>query len=320
MGKLRKITREELDMILKNHELWFATDGKEGERADLSYTDLRGFNLTKVNLAFADLSGTNLSRVNLSCADLHCSDLEGAWLLRADLYRATLKYANLTGANLSGTNLIGADLDGADLSGANLFCANLFHADLSAANLSGSDLRFANLERADLCSAGLRHANLSYANLSDANLRDANLQNAALTDAKNFPNIPMACPSEGSFIGWKTASNYIIKLEIPADAKRSSGAGIKCRCNKAKVLAIENEDGTPADVTEVHSDYDPEFIYRIGETVIVDNFDDNRFNECAPGIHFYMDRVNVLKTWISVKVNKQGGARNGKEGAWENHT
>ncbi len=239
MRKLGKITREELDMILKNHELWFATDGKEGERADLSYTDLRGFNLTKVNLAFADLSGTNLSRVNLSCADLHCSDLRAA---------------------------------------------NLLHVNLSCANLKYANLRYANLEG----------ANLSDANLLGAWLLRADLQNATLTDVKNFPDIPMACPETGPFIGWKHAdAGYIVKLAIPADAKRSSGISTMCRCSKATVLAIENLDGTPADVTEVCSEYDPEFIYRVGETVTVDNFDDNRFNECAPGIHFYMNREVV---------------------------
>ena len=238
MRKLGKITREELDMILKNHELWRTTDGKEGERADLSYTDLRGFNLTKVNLAFADLSGTNLSRVNLLCADLHCSDLKAA---------------------------------------------NLSHVNLSCANLKYVNFRYANLEG----------ANLSDANLLGAWLLRADLQNATLTDVKNFPDIPMACPETGSFISWKHAGGYIVKLEIPADAKRSSGISTMCRCNKATVLAIENRDGTPADVTEVHSDFDPEFIYRVGETVTVDNFDDNRFNECAPGIHFYMNREVV---------------------------
>ena len=248
MRKLGKITREELDAILKNHERWFATDGQEGERADLSYTDLRGFNLTKVNLAFADLSGTNLSRVNLLCAVLHCSDLRAANLSHVNVSCANLKYANLRYANLEGAKLSGADLEGANLRGANLSYADLTHA---------------------------------------------NLQNATLTDVKNFPNIPMACPTEGSFIGWKHAGDYIVKLEIPADAKRSSGISTMCRCSKATVLAIENRDGTSAAVTEVCSEYDPEFIYRVGETVTVDDFDDNRFNEYAPGIHFYMNRVVV---------------------------
>ena len=162
-----------------------------------------------------------------------------------------------------------------------------------SANLAGSDL-----SNADLANANLLRANLTGANMFGANLECTYLQNTVLADVKNFPNIPMVCPTEGSFIGWKTASKRIVKLEIPADAKRSSGTCLMCRCNKAKVLSIENDDGTPADVTEVCSDYDKNFIYRVGETVIVDNFDDNRFNECAPGIHFYMDRTYTFHIFI----------------------
>ena len=228
--ELRKITREELDTILKNHEQWLITPGTKGKRANLTYTDL----------SYTDLSG-----VNLSGAILVCTDSSGANLAKANLSFTSLPCANLSGANLSGATLAYADLRGADL---------------------------------------------SYADLLGADLKDANLENANLTDVKNFPNIPMACPESGSFIGWKCACGYIIKLEIPEDAKRSSGTGEKCRCNKAKVLSIEHTDSTPLEVTDICSNFDSAFIYKVGETVSVDNFDNNRFNECAHGIHFYMNR------------------------------
>ncbi len=273
--ELREITREELYAVLKNHERWFATDGKEGERADLYKTDLRGFPLTKVNLAFADLSYANLRGATLKGANLEGANLSGSDLRVADLYRA---------------NLRGAKLKDADSRAAYLFYADLRYANLSDADLAGVKLAFADLSGADLLGVKLVVADLSGADLRGADLRYANLSDANLVGVKNFPNIPMECPETGSFIGWKHAGDYIVKLEIPADAKRSSGTGIKCRCNKAKVLAIEHTNGTPSDVTEVHSNRDPCFWYNVGETVTVDDFDDNRFNECAPGIHFYMDR------------------------------
>ena len=268
--ELRKISREKLNDVLEKHKLWLDTDGGDGERADLSYTDLRYVDLSCANLSCANLEGANLADADLRYADLFCTDLGGA-----NLSGACLVFARSICTNLHDANLAGADLRGVDLGGAYLFCA-----DLSAANLSD---------------ANLWHAKLKGANLAGADLKGVNLQNTDLTNVKNFPNIPMECPTEGPFIGWKYAyAGYIIKLEIPEDAKRSSGTSNKCRCNKAKVLAIENRDGTPADVTEVHSDFDPEFIYRVGETVTVDNFDNNRFNVCAPGIHFYMDRESAV--------------------------
>ena len=100
----------------------------------------------------------------------------------------------------------------------------------------------------------------------------------------------MACPTDGSFVGWKKASEYIVKLQIPEDARRSSAGGEKCRCDKAFVIEIQNIDGTNADIETVCSDHDENFVYAVGATVEVSNFDDDRWNECAPGIHFFIDR------------------------------
>ena len=34
--------------------------------------------------------------------------------------------------------------------------------------------------------------------------------------------------------------------------------------------------------------------HRIGKIVSVDNFDDNRWNECSTGIHFFVNKENAL--------------------------
>ena len=191
-----------------------------------------------------------------------------------------------------GADLRGADLRGADLRGANLRGANLRGANLRDANLCDADLCDANLCDADLCDANLCDANLCGANLCDAylcgaNLRDADLRGANLRDAKGCY---LSCPTEGSFIGWKKASGHIVKLRIPEDARRSSATGHKCRCDKAYVMEIQNMDGTKATEDTVRSDHDKNFVYTVGATVEVPDFDDNRWSECAPGIHFFIDR------------------------------
>ena len=101
--------------------------------------------------------------------------------------------------------------------------------------------------------------------------------------------IPMACPKEGSFIGYKKCrGGRIVQLEIPEDAKRSSAYGKKCRCSKAKVLNIwtKYDDETEC----AFSSFDHRFVYHKGETIEAEHFDDDRFNECAVGIHFFMTR------------------------------
>ena len=122
----------------------------------------------------------------------------------------------------------------------------------------------------------------------------ADLRSADLSGAQNVPFIPYACPDFGMFIGFKHAGDYIVVLEIPEDAKRLSATGRKCRCNKAKVLEIQNLDGTKADVTEVRSDHDYNFIYEVGETVTVDDFCEDRWQECSAGIHFFINRQEAV--------------------------
>ena len=152
-------------------------------------------------------------------------------------------------------------------------------ADLREADLRGADLREADLRGADLCGADLRGADLYGANV------DKKLIN------KFFP---ICCPEYGAFIGWKKANGYIVKLQIPEDAKRSSAFGRKCRASKAVCLAIMDKNGNASDVTEVASDRDKFFIYRVGEAIEVVDFDDDRTHECAPGIHFFITRQEAM--------------------------
>lgn len=190
--------------------------------------------------------------------------------------------ANLRGADLRYANLYNIDLRCADLNSADLRCANLRGASLSGANLSGASLYNANLRGASLYNANLYSSNLNNANLN-------NVKTNMYTIGYN-----LACSEEGSFIGYKKAGKYIVKLLIMEDSKRNSATTLKCRCDKAKVLDIEKID-TGEKIESTPSDYDINFIYKVGEIVKVDNFDENRWNECASGIHFFMNKENAIK-------------------------
>lgn len=198
---------------------------------------------------------------------------------------------------------IRADLSNVDLSRANLHLANLAMADLNGANLSLANLSGATLYKANLCLADLRWADLRMTNFRLANLSGANFYKADLyktdlhwADLHGAKDIyfPIACPEKGPFTAFKKAGRYIIELEIPSDALRSSATTRKCRCSKAKVVSITNLDGTPSNVKWIASNYDLKFIYNLGETVEVPNFDTNRWNECAPGIHFFITRQEAV--------------------------
>lgn len=175
-----------------------------------------------------------------------------------------------------------------------LLGAYLRYAYLRYADLRDADLRDADLRGADLLGADLRGADLRGADLRGADLRGANLSELTVAQTSILPD-------EGDIIGWKKAlaldgAPIIVKLLIPSDAKRSNSTGRKCRANKARILDLQDRQGNslPPDTT-AYSSFDPDFTYKKGETVHVEDFDTNRWNECAPGIHFFITRIEAVK-------------------------
>ena len=232
----------------------------------------------KITTPTGILEGENIEAI-LKKYGLNC--LRGANLRHANLLGADLRRANLLGADLRYAELCGADLRGADLCGADLFCA-----DLRGANLYGACLCDANLYGACLLGADLRYAELCGANLSELTVAQTSI-----------------LPDEGDIIGWKKAwtdnempPTVIVKLLIPSDAQRLNATGRKCRASTARVLDLQDRQGNslPPDTT-AYSSFDPDFTYKKGETVHVEDFDTNRWNECAPGIHFFITRIEAVE-------------------------
>ncbi|MGG7534632.1 pentapeptide repeat-containing protein [Rhizobium sp. 12,4] len=245
--------------------------------------------LGSANLRSADLGSADLGSANLRSADLRSADLRSADLGSANLYGADLGSADLGSANLRSADLRSADLRSADLRSANLYGADLGSANLRSANLRSADLGSANLRSANLYGADLGSANLRSANLRSADLGSANLYGADLGDAKNaeLPIAQTRILPEGSLIGWKKCQNgVIVKLRIPEEAKRSHAFGRKCRAEFADVVEVIGSD-----VGISMHDYSTE--YRTGQRVTPDRFDENWMEECAPGIHFFISRIEA---------------------------
>jgi len=60
-----KITKEQLDDILKNHKAWVESEGKEGERIDFRKADLRKADFREADLRGANLKGADLGQINI---------------------------------------------------------------------------------------------------------------------------------------------------------------------------------------------------------------------------------------------------------------
>ena len=162
-------------------------------------------------------------------------------------------------------------------------------ADLTGANLAGAVLYGASLTRASLYGASLTRANLYRANLREANLYRADLTGADIREARfsAYSHIPEA----GEFIGfkkiaWRGDCDVIATLLIPSEARRTSCLiSRKNRCEFAKVLSLS--DGS----TEYQSCYNGLItVYKVGEMVYPDSYDDDIRVDCSHGIHFFITR------------------------------
>lgn len=220
-------------------------------------------------------------------------NLHEKWLRgEEDGIRADLGWTDLRNMNLSHTNLSAANLDYAILENSDLSRSDFIRTNLSCANLKNANLSYATLDHTNFSNACLAGANLKGAYLNNTILINTNLDGIEYKGKTKL--FPLQCPEKGSFIGYKAATIKrghlgIIELLIPEDAKRSSATSRKCRCSKAKVLSITSIDGA-INYTFAYSHFDENFIYRVGETVEVKDFDENRWVECSTGIHFFITR------------------------------
>jgi uncharacterized protein YjbI with pentapeptide repeats len=222
-------------------------------------------------------------------------ELHKKWLnnesggVRADLSYSDLSGSDLRDSNLRYSNLRNSNLRNSDLRDSNLRYSDLSYSDLSNSNLRGSDLINSDLRGSDLSGSNLRNSDLRGSDLSNSDLNRANLTNIKINE--NTTGLTNLCP-DGSFVAWKKLRGGVIaKLLIPEHAKRSNATTLKCRSSEAKVLQIlEKENDTWIEIEKGVSQHDSEFIYEVGKIVKVDNFDEDRWNECSTGIHFFIDR------------------------------
>lgn len=121
------------------------------------------------------------------------------------------------------------------------------------------------------------------ADLSGADLSGAYLSGAVF-DKKYLISMTSIVP-EGDIIGYKKCQKgIIVKLLIPAYAKRSNATGRKCRASYVEVLHIY---GGHKKAISVH---DKKTEYVKGAIVKADYWEQNRFIECAGGIHFFLTK------------------------------
>ena len=210
------------------------------------------------------------------------------------MHNVTFEKCDLTNSSLTLTTLVRVRFDG---------CV----AQCSVFNFNycnGVSLENSEFQNSKFCSAQVHYFSFNNVNFNNAdflNVKFSSVHELIKTDlskAKNL-NLPLKCPEEGSFIGWKKCfeerhGSVIAKLLIPEDAARISGFTNKCRASKSKVLEFQDEAGMTLDINKARSSFDETTVYIKGKIIHADDFDTCPFNTCTHGIHFFMHRQEAI--------------------------
>lgn len=190
------------------------------------------------------------------------------------------------------------DFSWSDFQNIDFSYSNFSHSIFNNASFKNTNFSFANLTDVSFFAADLRSTNLSFSNcdatiFTSSLLMGANLE--GLNATERTVHFRISCPETGYFFGYKKCFNdRMVKLLIPADAKRSSSTSNACRCDKAITVAIMNKDKTGF-YTEANSFVDENFIYRLGEMSYADSYNEDRWLDSSNGIHFWMSFDEALK-------------------------
>lgn len=207
---------------------------------------LSGKGIGRAGLQGKDMRGVNLQREDLRNAVMH----------HCILYKADMRYVDMRGVDLYKADMRYVDGRGADMRRADMRCVDLRLADMRGADMRGVYLRSALLHNADLSNTMLEGAQLPHFQI---------------------------CPQEGEFVAYKKVEDVVLRLRIPAWAKRTSSlVSRKCRASAVVVVDVIGGSDRQQFTSELGG------VYVVGETTYPDSYDDDIRVHCTHGIHFFM--------------------------------
>ena len=225
---------------------------------------------------------------------------------RLDLKNCAFKDMDLTGLDLKNV-----DLDWSDFENVKLANVDFENSNLSNVFLEHADLSNASFKNCTLHATNLRYTDLTNVDFSGADIFGANLEEAKMDGIKtdeNTKHYKMVCPETGAFLAWKTCFNTrLVRLLIPADARRTSSTLNTCRCDKAKVLAVTDPTET-IKFDEAVSYVDGDFVYKVGEMAYAKGFNPDRWRDSTGGIHFFMTKEEALGYLMSISGEQSESA------------
>jgi uncharacterized protein YjbI with pentapeptide repeats len=199
--KLRRISQEELQDILEQHEQWLTSDGEKGNRAVFFDVDCSGLNLEGADLRGAFFGQSNFSHTNM--------------------YEAKLRAAQIQLSNFSETDLRKADFTNSEISFSYFYKSNFSYANMS--NIKGMNIR---LPEALMYSVKMANALLTQSDFEKAKIHKGDLRGIKFQETNMRETQLTLSDLTGSFLKWVDFSGALLR-EVKLDEANISGSNFE---------------------------------------------------------------------------------------------
>ena len=286
-------------------------------------SNLYNVSMIECNLEYAFFGESYINNWHISDCCMYASKF-----MKSDIVSSRMIECKIKASNFENSEISFLTIQGCYAKRTSFREAHIRDCNFSDNTFENSSFVLATMSKTNFNNSNLSHSRLDKAVFTGCLLDYVDFYASDITSLTEFVDcrvglktrgLRLACPAVGEFIGWKKViidvekkisgdkdmieykhvkTTGIVQLLIPEDALRSSATTEKCRANKAKVIGLEVSDPkainwVPMEEWDVHSDFDRTFKYHIGDDLVVPNFDRNRWNECAPGIHFFMNKEDA---------------------------
>jgi hypothetical protein len=254
------MNREKFEKIMRKHSLWLKGD-PDGVKACFTGADFRGADFSRVDFREVDFRGAGFTGVDFSEVDFRGANFRGTDFSRVDFREVDFRWADFIRVDFSEAGFTGADFRWADF-------------------------RWADFSRVDFRWADFGGVDFRWVDFGEANFREADFGEANFGEAQwDYTTVGIHPAAEGSLVGWGKKQGVIVKMIIPENAKRSCATTRKHRAEYAYVLGVYNDERqVTVDNRWGRTTYTP------GQIVYCHKWEEDRWIECAGGIHFFLSR------------------------------
>lgn len=236
---------------VKKEESIKAPDGVEFKNENFNDFSFEHLNIKNVNFILTSLKSARFENVRFRNTIFLESNLKFVRFINCKFDNVVISDSYLRDSHFVDCIFLESRFENTNLNGVDLKSVKFIDTQISSTSLKNADIR--NVIFNETFFSGVDFFNTYFYNV---NFKDIKYDS-------NTIGLSLACPAEGSFIGYKKANNKIVKLLITEDSLRSSATSKKCRCSKAIVLSITDLDGK--EHKEVASNNSSCFIYKTGE-------------------------------------------------------